>query len=73
MTVLNGDLATKQSLAYRFQLTKDKLKEIARSKKSTAQIWATNKGGQTLSSHLLSLNKEYILMTILKCDFYIIV
>ena len=73
MTVLKGELATKQSIAYRFQLTKDELKEIARSKNLTAQIWATNKGGQTLSSHLLSLNKEYILMTILKCDFDIIV
>ncbi len=32
---------------YRFQLVKEELKEIARSKNLTAQIWATNKGGRT--------------------------
>jgi hypothetical protein len=32
---------------YRFQITNEELKEIARSKNLTAQIWATNKGGRT--------------------------
>ena len=32
---------------YRFQINNEELKEIARSKKLTAQIWATNKGGRT--------------------------
>ena len=32
---------------YIFQITNKELKEIARSKKSTAQIWATNKGRRT--------------------------
>ena len=60
MTVLKGDLATKQSLAYRFQLSKEETILIQRSKNLTAEIWATNYSGQTLSSHLLLLNKEYI-------------
>ena len=32
---------------YRFQINNEELKEIARSKNLTAQIWATNKGGRT--------------------------
>ncbi len=33
---------------YRFQITNEELKEIARSQNVTAQIWATNKGGRTV-------------------------
>ena len=45
---------------YRFQLSKEETILIQRSKNLTAEIWATNYSGQTLSGHLLLLNKEYI-------------
>ena len=45
------------------ELTKEELKEISRSKKSTSQIWATNKGGRTslLLSHYINLKLNKII------------
>ena len=51
---------------YRFQITNEELKEIARSKKSTAQIWATNKGGRTSLPYAFTEQGIYMLMTVLK-------
>ena len=53
---------------YRFQITNEELKEIARSKKSTAQIWATNKGGRTSLLYAFTEQGIYMLMTVLKGD-----
>ena len=53
---------------YRFQITNEELKEIAWSKKSTAQIWATNKGGRTSLPYAFTEQGIYMLMTVLKGD-----
>ena len=53
---------------YRFQITNEELKEIARSKKSTAQIWATNKGERISLPYALTEQGIYMLMTVLKGD-----
>ena len=71
------------------ELTNEELKEIARSKKSTAQIWATNKdelnsilkrkyftsswGGTIKLPYAFTEQGIYMLMTVLKGDFDIIV
>ena len=44
---------------FRFQLTKEEIEDLARSKNVTAQILATNKGGRT-SYHMLFQNKLFI-------------
>lgn len=51
---------------YRFQLTKEELEELARSKFLTAQIWATNKGGRTSLPYVFTEQGIYMLMTVLK-------
>ena len=66
MTVLKGDLATKQSLAYRFQLSKEETILIQRSKNLTAEIWATNKGWRTRLPYAFTEQGIYMLMTVLK-------
>ena len=53
---------------YRFQLTKEELKKIARSKNLTAQIWATNEGGRTSLPYAFTEQGIYMLMTVLKGD-----
>ena len=53
---------------YRFQITNEELKEIARSKKSTAQIWATNKGERISLPYAFTEQGTYMLMTVLKGD-----
>ncbi len=49
-------------------MVEEELKEIARSKKSTAQIWATNKGGRTSLPYAFIEQGIYMLMTVLKGD-----
>lgn len=51
---------------YRFQLSKTDLDIIARSKKLTAQIWATNEGGRTSLPYAFTEQGIYMLMTVLK-------
>jgi len=51
---------------YRFQITNEELKEIARSQNVTAQIWATNKGGRTSLPYAFTEQGIYMLMTVLK-------
>ena len=51
---------------YRFQLTRNEIDVVARSKKSTAQIWATNKGGRTSLPYAFTEQGIYMLMTVLK-------
>ena len=63
----------KFSERYRFQLTKDELTKIARPKKSTAQIWATNKGGRTTLPYAFTEQGIYMLMPVLKGDLATIV
>ncbi len=46
-------------------MVEEELKEIARSKKSTAQIWATNKGGRTSLPYAFTEQGIYMLMTVL--------
>ena len=51
---------------YRFSITKEELNIIARSKKLTAQIWATNNGGRTSLPYAFTEQGINILTTILK-------
>ena len=53
---------------YKFQITNEELKEIARSKNLTAQIWTTNKGGRTSLPYAFTEQGIYMLMTVLKGD-----
>ena len=53
---------------YRFQITNEELKEIARSKNLTTHIWATNKGGRTSLPYAFTKQGIYMLMTVLKGD-----
>ena len=76
MTVLKGDLATKQSVAqikniiakfperYRFQLAKDEV-DFLRSKKSTSGFWTTGKGGRRYLPYAFTEQGIYMLMTVL--------
>ena len=50
------------------KLRNEELKEIARSKKLTAQIWATNKGGRTSLHYAFTEQGINMLMTVLKGD-----
>ena len=45
---------------YRFQITNEELKEIARSIFLTAQIWVTNKGGRTSLSFAFTEQGIYV-------------
>ncbi|MBP5445710.1 MAG: ORF6N domain-containing protein [Acholeplasmatales bacterium] len=59
---------TKFPERYRFKLTKEELYSLARSKKTTAQIWATNEGGRTTLPYAFTEQGIYMLMTVLKGD-----
>ena len=50
------------------RLKDEDLKEIARSKNLTAQIWTTNKGGRTCLPYAFTEQGIYMLMTVLKGD-----
>ena len=52
---------------FMFRLTKDEYENLARSKKSTAQIWTVgNKGGRTSLPYAFTEQGIYMLMTVLK-------
>jgi len=51
---------------YRFQLAKEELLKIARSKNLTAQFWVTNKGGRSSLPYAFTEQGIYMLMTVLK-------
>jgi len=54
---------------FMFRLTKDEYENLARSKKSTAQIWTVgNKGGRTSLPYAFTEQGIYMLMTVLKGD-----
>ena len=50
-----------------FLLSKDEVKGLERSQIVTSELWADGKGGIAYAPHA-SLNKKYILMTVLKGD-----
>ena len=65
-TQIKNNIARFPSEFY-FQLTIDEYKDLARSKKSTAQIWTVgNKGGRTYIPYVLTEQGIYMLMTVLK-------
>ena len=53
---------------YRFQITKEELDKVARSKKSASEIWATGKGGRAYLPYAFTEQGVYMLMTVLKGD-----
>ncbi len=55
-------------IEFRFQLTKEETKFLARCKNFTAQIWATNEGGRTSLPYAFTEQGIYMLMTVLKGD-----
>ena len=50
------------------RLKDEDIKEIARCKNFTAQIWSTNKGGRTSLPYAFTEQGIYMLMTVLKGD-----
>ena len=58
----------KFDLDFRFQINKDELDEILRSKKLTSGFWAAGKGGRTYLPYAFTEQGVYMLMTVLKGD-----